>query len=1016
MQTLPANLKVSRKLLWRFCLVAAVSLLVGIVGIVNILRLQDMDSDLYQYQALPLLKLRVINGCFEQNRVHLRDMVLENDPDKIASYIHELKKTSNKIDYSMQTFAASQLTEVEKKEFAYFSNVLENFNLYRNQVATLCAAGNKELAHKVMVNDGPRLSANFAKAIDRLSLLKEQAGRQAVEENKRRAQAAMAVMVLLLVLAGFAAARFGMAIARMLSAPLEAEKQQLSSSLAVLQRLLNGLDACLYVSDPHTNKLLFINDKMKREFCLEDDIAATTCWQVLQAGFTQRCDFCPVPQLLANPDTPVTWEEYNTATHKYYKNTDCIIEWLDGKKVHLQHSVDITNLKSTEASLTNAKLAAESASLAKSEFLSRMSHEMRTPMNAIIGMTNIARTAKDQAKKEYCLEKIDQASKHLLGVINDILDMSKIEANKFELYLHEFNLESMLMNIMNVVTFRAEEKKQNLIVNLDPTLPFFIISDETRLSQVITNLLSNAIKFTPNHGTIVLTVTKQEEADNISILKIEVSDNGIGISEEQQARLFTSFEQADGSISRKYGGTGLGLAISQKIVKLMDGSIWIESKLDEGAKFSLTIKVKNGTSQQQPVLSKQIDKTSLRILAVDDSPETRDYFLHVMSAFGLACDVAANGQEALALIHARQEAPYNIIFVDWLMPDINGIDLSKKIKQLTGPNTVVIMISVSDWSDIEKEATAAGISKFIAKPLFPSAIMNAINEIMGVAVKDQTSQFQLQQHDFTAFSLLVAEDVDVNREILASLLEDTGIAIDFAVDGAEALDRFAKQPDAYSLILMDVHMPKMNGYETVRNIRSLPIARARQVPIIAMTADVFREDIEKCLEAGMNDHIGKPIDPGELITKLNKYLPPTEAPASACAYQPITFPERLPPDTSPDYTDLLPILDVRAGLDRLMNNKKLYFTLLKNFTGQEIVAEIISLIETDEPVKAANTAHALKGAAANLGLTELSAIAAVIEIQAKNGINVTQLTSSLTTTMDATIILIQKLLEREGVR
>ncbi|XWE64003.1 response regulator [Sporomusa sphaeroides] len=524
------------------------------------------------------------------------------------------------------------------------------------------------------------------------------------------------------------------------------------------------------------------------------------------------------------------------------------------------------------------------------------------------------------------------------------------------------------------------------------------------------------MKFTPNHGTIVLTVTKQEEADNISILKIEVSDNGIGISEEQQARLFTSFEQADGSISRKYGGTGLGLAISKKIVNLMDGSIRIESKLNEGAKFSLTIKVKNGTSQQQPILSKKIDKTSLRILAVDDSPETRDYFLHVMSAFGLACDVAANGQEALALIHARQEAPYNIIFVDWLMPGLNGIDLAKKIKQLTGPNTVVIMISVSDWSDIEKEATAAGISKFIAKPLFPSAIMNAINEIMGVAVKDQASQFQLQQHDFTAFSLLVAEDVDVNREILASLLEDTGIAIDFAVDGAEALDRFAKQPNAYSLILMDVHMPKMNGYETVRNIRSLPIARARQVPIIAMTADVFREDIEKCLEAGMNDHIGKPIDPGELITKLNKYLPLAEAPASARTYQPITFPERLPPDTSPDYTDLLPILDVRAGLDRLMNNKKLYFTLLKNFTGPEMVAEIISLIETNEPVKTAHTAHALKGAAANLGLTELGAIAAAIEIQAKNGINVTQLTSSLTTTMDATINLIHKLLEREGVR
>lgn len=1014
MQALPANLNVNSKFLQRFCLVAAVSLLVGIIGIVNILRLQDMDSDLYQYQTLPLLELRVINGCFEQNRAYLRDMVLENDPAKIASYFHELKKNSNKIDYSLQSFAASQLTEAEKKEFAYFANVLENFNLYRDQVATLCAAGNKELAYKVLANDGPKLSVNFSKAIDRLSQLKENTGRQAVEENKRRAQAAMAVMLLLLVLAGFAAARFGMAIARMISAPLEAEKQQLSSSLAVLQRLLDGLDACLYVSDLHTDELLFINDKMKREFQLEGDIRGTG--QVLQAGFTQRCGFCPVPRLLANPDTPITWEEHNTATQRYYKNTDCIIEWLDGKKVHLQHSVDITDLKSTEVSLKNAMLAAESASRAKSEFLSRMSHEMRTPMNAIIGMTNIARTAKDLAKKEYYLEKIDQASKHLLGVINDILDMSKIEANKFELYLHEFNLESMLMNIMNVVTFRAEEKKQNLVVHLAPALPSFIISDETRLSQVITNLLSNAIKFTPNHGTIVLTVSKQEEADNVSVLKIEVSDNGIGISEEQQARLFTSFEQADGSISRKYGGTGLGLVISKKIVNLMDGSICIESKLNEGAKFSFTIKVKNGTSQQQPVLSKQIDKASLRILAVDDSPETRDYFLHVMSAFGISCDVAASGQEALAMIQARQDESYNIIFVDWLMPGLNGIDLTKKIKQLTGPNTVVIMISVSDWSDIEKEATTAGISKFIAKPLFPSAIMNAINEIMGVAVKDPASQLQLQQYDFTAFSLLVAEDVDVNREILASLLEDTGIAIDFAVDGTEALDRFAKHPDTYSLILMDVHMPKMDGYETVRNIRCLPVARARQIPIIAMTADVFREDIEKCLQAGMNDHIGKPIDPGELMTKLNKYLRPPAVPEPASSYQPISITNSPLSDAVPDYANLLPMIDVQAGLGRVMNNKKLYFTLLKNFTGREMAAEIIGRIAADDLPKVAHTAHALKGVAANLGLTEVSSIASVIETQAKNGISAAQLASSLNTAVDATMISIRKLLESEGVQ
>ena len=537
---------------------------------------------------------------------------------------------------------------------------------------------------------------------------------------------------------------------------------------------------------------------------------------------------------------------------------------------------DITDFVEHEKEMEQARRAAEAANIAKSEFLSRMSHEIRTPMNAIIGMINIGLSTEDSEKKNYCFRRADSASKHLLGIINDILDMSKIEAEKFELSYSEFDFEHALKNITNMANIRVEEKKQNFIVNLGADVPVFIYSDELRLSQVITNLLTNAIKFTPEFGTVTLSIEKIEEIDDDIIIKIAVSDTGIGISKEQQEKLFVSFNQADSSISQKFGGTGLGLAISKRIVELMGGNVWIESELGKGANFAFTIKVKKAKNKTRAKLLKEINRDKLHILAVDDSEDIRSYFSHIMKTLRLSCDVASDGPEAINMIKKSSNMPYNIFFVDWLMPKMNGIELTRRIKKINGDNSIIIMISANDWNNVEKEAIAAGVKLFVSKPLFPSTLINAINTCLGTEVNGSSDEIQDEaaksHYNFSGCTLLIAEDVEINREIMSAILEETGISIDYADNGQIAVEMFRKNPEKYSLILMDINMPEMDGYEATRQIRSLDVLWAKEIVIIAMTANVFREDIEKCLKSGMNDHTGKPIDANALYEILNEYL------------------------------------------------------------------------------------------------------------------------------------------------
>ncbi|MCL1958541.1 MAG: response regulator, partial [Spirochaetes bacterium] len=512
------------------------------------------------------------------------------------------------------------------------------------------------------------------------------------------------------------------------------------------------------------------------------------------------------------------------------------------------------------------------ASKAKSEFLSNMSHEMRTPLNAITGMTTIGKNAKDMERKDYALGKIEDASTHLLGVINDVLDMSKIEANMLELSPIEFNFEKMLQKVVGVINFRVDEKQQKLTVHIDNKIPKTLIADDQRLAQVVTNLLSNAVKFTPEKGSIKLEAYCMDSRNDFYTVQISVIDNGIGISEEQQKRLFNSFQQADAGTTRKYGGTGLGLAISKSIVEMMGGKIWIKSELGKGSNFTFTIHVKSGmTKEKDGLLAPGVNWSNIRIMAIDDDPDILTYFKNLTHGFGVSCETAISGEEALRLV--EKNGFYHIYFVDWKMPGMDGIQLTRELKSKMPEYSVVIMTSAVEWNVIADEAKSAKVDKFISKPLFPSTILDVINECIGVE-EQKKKEIQTDINDiFAGHCILLVEDMEINREVVLALLESTQLEIDCAENGKEAVQMFSENPNKYELIFMDIQMPEMDGYEATKCIRALKIPEAENIPIIAMTANVFREDIERCLKAGMNDHIGKPIDFDEVMERLHSYLP-----------------------------------------------------------------------------------------------------------------------------------------------
>jgi signal transduction histidine kinase/PleD family two-component response regulator len=584
-------------------------------------------------------------------------------------------------------------------------------------------------------------------------------------------------------------------------------------------------------------------------------------------------------------DGPQDWTS-DINDHIFHSATMPIYD-TDGDITGVVGSTDeVTDFLKLQRELESALDAAKAASQAKSIFLANMSHEMRTPMNAIIGMGAIGKSAADIERKDHCFSKIADASKHMLGVINDILDMSKIESSKFELSEAEFYFEKMLQRVVNAITFRIDEKQQKFTVNIDKNIPKVLIGDDQRLAQVIRNFLGNAVKFTPEYGSICLDTEFLGEKDGLCSIKITITDTGIGMSPQQQEHLFLSFQQAESSTTRRFGGTGLGLAISKNIVEMMGGKVWVDSELGKGSTFGFTFMARRAEEKKQGLLSPNINLGNLRVLAVDDDLAVLESVKEIMQGLGIfSCDTVSSGEAALRII--AQNGSYDIYLIDWQMPGIDGLTLTAMLKDTafnTG-NEVVIMISSADWSAIEENAKKAGVDKFLSKPLFPTSIENVINECLGL---NQRADEGPQPIDgiFRGHRILLVDDVEINREIVLALLEPTQLEIDCAKNGKEAVRMFSEAPEKYEMIFMDIQMPEMDGYEATRLIREIeskidPTSftegetrrdMRKHIPIVAMTANVFKDDIEKGVEAGMNSHVGKPLEIDIVLEKLRIYL------------------------------------------------------------------------------------------------------------------------------------------------
>jgi PAS domain S-box-containing protein len=519
---------------------------------------------------------------------------------------------------------------------------------------------------------------------------------------------------------------------------IEMESEAARDALSRFETIWNWVECGIVIINASTKEVMDINPVAVRMFGENRSfIIGRHCYEIFCPA-----DKCSCPIIDFNQEVDRSERIFKNSIGEIIPIIKSVIKiTYNGQPALLECFTDISDLKKAEEQLRVMGIA-EKANQAKSDFLSRMSHEMRTPMNAIIGMTKIAEKTDDVSRLKYCLSTINTSSVHLLGIINDVLDMSKIEAGKFELEKIPMNIEKMLTKVNNIITDNIEKKNQKLSINMPKDMEMNYIADDLRLSQVITNLLSNAVKFTPEKGEITLTVEKTGSKGNMNTLRFSVTDTGIGMTQEQITRLFNAFEQADGSISRKFGGTGLGLAISKNIIEKMGGRIWVESEEGFGSRF---------------------------IFEVD-----------------LEC-----------------------------------------------------------------------------KPLKEEATLNSPEINTGAAAETP---------DLSGVNIILAEDMEINREIFTSLLEETHITIDIAENGLAAVSKFRENPEKYDLIIMDVQMPEMDGYEATRTIRAMDMPKAKNIPIIAMTANAFKEDIDHCLDAGMNDHLAKPIDEKSVIGKIMRYL------------------------------------------------------------------------------------------------------------------------------------------------